>query len=197
LAFDTEHLRRQYAELTDDALLEMDRDELVDAAQRCYDDELAQRGLRKVRRTAASPDAEPNEVEVGEPPEWLPDAMTAMSSVGGEISLKDVKRLLDRAGISSYVVDREPEKPGDPGSNDLMVPPGQHLLALSVLDRDFFNPQTETDWKNHFEALNDQELLDIDADLLVAGMKDRIERLVRAYEDELLKRGLAELESGD
>ena len=31
--------------------------------------------------------------------------------------------------------------------------------------------------------------------LLVAGMRDRIARLVRAYEDELLKRGLAELET--
>jgi hypothetical protein len=76
------------------------------------------------------------------------------------------------------------------------VPSGQHLLALSVLDRDFFNPQTEEEWKNHFAALSDQELLDIDADLLVAGMRDRIERLVRAYEDELLKRDLAELETG-
>lgn len=195
MAFDTEQLRRQYAELTDDALLEMDRGELVDAARRCYDDELAQRGLRRARRETAASDTEHEEVEVGEPPEWLPDAMTAMSAVGGEVSITDAKRVLDRAGISSFVVDREPEKPGDPGSNDLMVPPGQHLLALSVLDRDFFNPQTEADWKNHFEALNDQELLEIDADLLVAGMKDRIERLVRAYEDELLKRGLAELET--
>jgi hypothetical protein len=38
--------------------------------------------------------------------------------------------------------------------------------------------------------------MELDADALVAGLRDRIDRLVRAYEDELLKRGLAELETG-
>jgi hypothetical protein len=196
LAFDPEQLRRQYAELTDEALLEMDRHELVEAARQCYDEELVLRGLRapKPPHDAASEETD-LDFEQGEEPAWLADAMTAMSAVGGEVSVVDAKRVLDRAGIPCYITDREPEKPGEPAGSDLLVPPGQHLLALSVLDRDFFNPQTEADWKNHFEALNDQELLEIDADLLVAGMRDRIERLVRAYEDELLKRGLAELET--
>jgi hypothetical protein len=196
LAFDLQQLRQQYSELTDEALLEINRDELVDAARECYDDELVQRRLRPAKRTTSATDAgTDSEVENGEEPDWLQDGMAAMSAVGGEVSVVDAKRVLDRAGITCFIVDREPEKPGEPGGSDLLVPPGQHLLALSVLDRDFFNPQTEADWKNHFEALNDQELLEIDADLLVAGMRDRIERLVRAYEDELLKRGLAELET--
>lgn len=190
MAIDLEQLRRQYSEMTDDALLEIEREELVDEALQCLDHELAHRGLSVARQYATVPE--------GEEPDWLGEAMTAMSSVGGEVSVTDARRVLDRAGIACFIVDREPEKDGDPVVNQLVVPTGQHLLALSILDRDFFNPQTEADWKSHFEALNDQELLDIDADLLVAGMRDRIERLVRAYEDELLKRGLAELEtSGD
>jgi hypothetical protein len=196
LPFDPDQLRRQYAEFTDDALLDMNRDELVDSARSVYDEELVRRGLRAPKRSShvtLTDDHTP--VEQGEAPEWLPDGMTAFSAVGGEVSMGDAKRVLDRAGIACYVVDREPEKPGDQPGSDLLVPPGQHLLALSILDRDFFNPQTEADWKTHFEALTDDELMEIDADLLVAGMRDRIERLVRAYEDELLKRGLAELET--
>ncbi len=123
--------------------------------------------------------------------------MTAMSMSEGRggSSVLDARTILRKANIACYVVMRDPEQPGGSSVYDLLVPPGQHLLALSVLDRDFFNPQTEEDWKAHFTVLSDDELMDLDADLLVAGMRDRIERLVRAYEDELLKRGLAELET--
>lgn len=182
---DLEQLRGQYAEMTDEALLEIDGGELVDAARACYEQELAQRGLHPASDDDASD---------GEEPEWLADGMIAMAAVGGD-GVMEARQVLRRTGIPCSIVDREPEIPGDPVVSNLMVPQGQHLQATSVLDRDFFNPQVEADWKNHFEALNDQELLDIDADLLVAGMRDRIDRLVRAYEDELLKRGLAELET--
>jgi hypothetical protein len=45
--------------------------------------------------------------------------------------------------------------------------------------------------------MSNDELLALDEDALVAGLRDRADRLVRAWEDELLKRGLAELESGN
>jgi hypothetical protein len=189
LAIDLDQLRRQYSEMTDEALLDIPREELVEEAQQCYDDELVRRGLRTARHVEVSQD--------GKEPAWLAEGMSAMSASGGVVSVLDAKRVLDRAGIACYILDREPERDEEQVISDLMVPPGQHLLALSVLDRDFFNPVTESEWKSHFEGLADQELLDIDADLLVAGMRDRIERLVRAYEDELLKRGLAELETAD
>jgi hypothetical protein len=48
LQVDLEDFRRRYAELSDEALLELDRDELVDLARDCYDAELAGRGLRRV-----------------------------------------------------------------------------------------------------------------------------------------------------
>lgn len=42
---DSEDFKRHYALLSDDALLEIDRDELVDAAREWYDAELAERKL--------------------------------------------------------------------------------------------------------------------------------------------------------
>lgn len=40
-----ENIRRQYAEMSDDALLEMEREDLVEQARQCYDEELGKRGL--------------------------------------------------------------------------------------------------------------------------------------------------------
>jgi hypothetical protein len=42
---DPEDFKRHYAMLSDTALLEIDRDELVDVARACYDAELAERDL--------------------------------------------------------------------------------------------------------------------------------------------------------
>ena len=51
---DLDDFRRRYAELSDEALLELSRDDLVDLARDCYDAELARRGLR---RSSSSPPA--------------------------------------------------------------------------------------------------------------------------------------------
>ncbi len=45
---DPEYLRRHYALLSDEALLEMDRADLVEVAQQLYDHEIARRGLAPV-----------------------------------------------------------------------------------------------------------------------------------------------------
>jgi hypothetical protein len=49
--------RKHFELLSDAALLETNRDELVDAAQQCYDAEVARRGL-------SSPEPEPEEPEI-------------------------------------------------------------------------------------------------------------------------------------
>ena len=41
-----EDLRRQYADLSDEALLDVDRQDLVELARTCYDEELARRHLK-------------------------------------------------------------------------------------------------------------------------------------------------------
>ena len=54
LNVDLDDFRRRYAELSDEALLELERDDLIDLARDCYDAELARRGLR---RNSSSPPA--------------------------------------------------------------------------------------------------------------------------------------------
>jgi PhnB protein len=48
-----EDFRRQYAGMSDEALLEVDRRELVDLARTCYDEELARRQLKNAPPAAA------------------------------------------------------------------------------------------------------------------------------------------------
>jgi hypothetical protein len=50
---DPEEFRRRYAELSDEGLLSIDRDELVEVALQCYDDELARRGLQPQPQASA------------------------------------------------------------------------------------------------------------------------------------------------
>jgi len=57
-----EDFRKHFELLSDDALLGTNRDELVEAAQQCYDAEVARRGLQ-------APEAEPEEPEVLPSPE--------------------------------------------------------------------------------------------------------------------------------
>ena len=69
---DPEYLRRHYASLSDEALLEMDRSELVETAQKCYDDELQRRKL--LLQPGSLPDVE-------EKPEWLDEASEVLSQL--------------------------------------------------------------------------------------------------------------------
>src|SRR5690242_13567789 len=94
---DLEYLRQHYASLSDDALLSIDRADLVAAAQNCYDEEIARRNLGPQRPVArveprrASPAIqEPVEEEAeadhespgdGEKPDWLDEAAEIYSRV--------------------------------------------------------------------------------------------------------------------
>ena len=133
-------------------------------------------------------------------PDWLESGMAVLSLSGAPGSdsaatIGDAREILDSAGIPCHPVVREPEEGGRYETYELLVPHGRHLQAISTLDKEIFNAELEKDWKAHFETMSDEELMEMEADDLVAGMRDRIDRLVRAYEDELLKRGLAELET--
>jgi PhnB protein len=46
MRINVDDIRRQYAELSDEALLEVDRNDLVEVARTCYDEELARRNLK-------------------------------------------------------------------------------------------------------------------------------------------------------
>jgi hypothetical protein len=56
MQIDPEEFRRHYDSLSDEALLDVNRDELVAVAQQCYDEELAHRGMvRESEAEAAAP----------------------------------------------------------------------------------------------------------------------------------------------
>ena len=113
---DLEDLRRYYASLPDEALLELDRAELTDAARRCYDEEVAQRDLAT---SEAQQDQADDEVEAGgaldpDPgakPDWLEDAACAcvFATFSGSPSGSDAetaREVLQAAGfpaISLYI----------------------------------------------------------------------------------------------
>ena len=192
-------LRDHYRSLTDDELFEIQRDELTEAAQRCYDEELAQRGLAEPEM---SEDAEPE--LVGESPtvfteqdaDWLADAACACSFVtqpGGTAAedAGNARDALTEAGVPCQISVVEVAASRDqPPQHEyrVMVPGALNLKATSILDKEVFNPQLEADWRTHFQELTDDQLRALTPDVICAGLADRITRLKRAYNDELARR---------
>jgi PhnB protein len=111
-----EDFRRQYAGMSDDALLEVDRRELVDLARTCYDEELARRQLKAppppVPEDLPEPHDEAEEFAVAETYESQEEAKLA-------------RELLRSAGIRAHL-----------GANGLalLVPVSTREDAREVLD---------------------------------------------------------------
>ena len=59
--------RKHFALLSDEALLETNRDELVETAQHCYDEEVARRGLNAPEAAEERPQAQPTHEPEGGP----------------------------------------------------------------------------------------------------------------------------------
>jgi hypothetical protein len=194
-----EEFSRYYRSLSDDALLEVDRDELVETARRCYDEEVSRRGLSLDAELIEEPDFEDaapalqdDEVE----PNWLEDAacVCSFADYPGNITapeMENARHVLEEDGIPCHISLRENEETSSARHTyDVMVPAKFQLRALSVLDREIFNVQAEADWKVHFEALSDEDLKAMDPKAMVAGWLDRVERLRRTYHAELDRRNI-------
>jgi hypothetical protein len=209
MTIDPDYLRQHYAQLTDEALLELHRADLVDAAQQCYDDELRNRGLlsRGARPADARPkspqpvSANPQPVQVFNPedkPEWFDDAAEALSRydqrgyepAGGIV---DAQQVLEAAGIPCYVDRAEIPKETMPQPTHvwrLLVPGDVALRANSVIERDISNPEFEAGWKTHLEMLSDEELLAMDPEVTFCGLFDKVERVTKTFDEELTRRRL-------
>ena len=190
MAVDINYLRRHYASLSDEALLEVDRGELVAAAQECYDSELKSRGLGANGQPAAS----------GAPPDWFDEAAEVFSRVDhpGAAQAPEVeaaRQALEDAGIPCHLeFAAMPEEAGQSRhasqERRLLVPSQLNLHAMNVIDRDIFNDGFEAGWRSHLEMLSDEELESTDPEDVFCGLFDRIERVTRAYREELERRGL-------
>jgi hypothetical protein len=200
MQIDLESLRRHYGSLSDDELLAVERDELTDAAQKCFDEEVERRGLAEAQESEAVPDEVAYEGAIsmaGVDPDWLQDAACACSFVsqpGGSAATdaENAREVLQDAGIPCQVSTVEvASSTGDrPAQYEyrVMVAGALSLKAASILDKEVFNPQLEADWRTHFASLSDLELGALNPDVICAGLADRIVRLKRAYNDEISRR---------
>jgi len=196
MAVDIESLRRHYASLSDEALLELNREELVAAAQSCYDEEVTQRGL--VASEAPEEDGvvlTPDENE----PEWIEEAAEVYSilirpGLSGASDIDAARSALSEAGVPSYldVLEEPSEDPGVPPTQRwrLLVPGEMNLQATSILERDIFNAEFEAVWRHHLETLSDEQLEATEPQDVLCGLFDRVQRVLQAYEDEWERRGL-------
>jgi len=71
-----------------------------------------------------------------------------------------------------------------------VVPGNFNMQATSTLERDLFNQEFEAGWKGYLEVLSDDELLEGSPETILCGLFDRIERVTKAYEEEVARRGL-------
>lgn len=208
-------LRRHYASLSDQALRGIDRTELVEIARECYDQELAQREpLKKTESlpraaTRVAPLQEPEHEEEaeevaedeldagsGDTPEWIEEAacvctFSSSSGIRATSDAENARDVLTEAGIPCHVVLHhiDPDLAPLPRAEyRVMVPGGLNLEAASVLDKEIFNAEVEAEWRAHFAVLTDEELLGVDQEILFGGLLDRIERVRRAYDEEVTRR---------
>jgi len=200
MRIDLESLRRHYGSLSDDELLAVERNELTDSAQKCFDEEVERRGLDEAQESEAAPDEDAYEVATptaGVDPDWLQDAACACSFVsqpGGSAAsdVENAREVLQDAGIPCQVFTVEvAASTGDRAAQyeyRVMVPGALNLKATSILDKELFNPQLEADWRTHFASMTDRELGAVNPDVICAGLVDRIARLRRAYNDEVSRR---------
>ncbi|HEY7389764.1 MAG TPA: hypothetical protein VH640_14705 [Bryobacteraceae bacterium] len=195
-----ESLRQHYRSLSDEELSALRRDELIEVAQKCYDEEWERRGFGETQESDLAEGSEEYEEAFAEDeaePDWLEDATCVASFVsqpgGSAASDAEAARLgLQRAGIPCQISMAEvaPSTGDQPAQHEYraMVPAPLTLKATSILDKEVFNPQLEADWRIHLESLTDAELAALNPDVICAGLFDRIARLKRVYNDEVSRR---------
>jgi hypothetical protein len=181
-------LKRHYASLTDEELLDLDRDELTKAAQEAYDREIASRGLNE-----ESPDARP-EVGGEAKPDWEKGAVSTCSFVdlpkgSAAEKISRAQAALETAGIPHQLTVTRDED-SDQETVNVMVPLNLELHACAVIDRDLFNPEFEAEWRRHLSILSDEDMMALDPKIFCAAHLDRAERVRRAYIDEMQRREL-------
>jgi hypothetical protein len=201
LLINPNELRRRYAWLSDEALFEIDRTELIETAQGIYDEEVRRREARVHPGEEYDDAGDPDRyaIDVGPEPDWLEDAACALRiSILPGVALAEeasqARFALRTAGIPCHIVTKPVEfwEEDSPPPRDycVMVPGAVQLHAASVLDRAIFNSREEGNWRTHFEALTDRQLGALNPDIFCAGILDRAERLRSAYNDEVSKRNL-------
>jgi hypothetical protein len=71
---------------------------------------------------------------------------------------------------------------------EVLVPVRLMVHAASILDRELFNDEFETYWRDHLSMLSNKDLMALDPDIFCAGLMDKLARMKRIYADEMAKR---------
>jgi hypothetical protein len=190
-----DELRRYYASVSDEMLLEIDPASLTDAARRCYESEFAKRGLSP--GAGPLPAEEYLEDSFEAEPDWMeyaacPCSFTAVPGSDHAHDAERAREVLRAAGIPCHLSVVSPDPPAEATQRfdeyRALVPASLNLKAISVLDKEIFNADLEADWRAHFAELSQEELRALNPEIICAGLRDRVERLTRAYTDEIARR---------
>jgi hypothetical protein len=213
---DPEHLRRHYSTLSDEALLAIDRAELIEMAQRYYDAELEKRSLAPSIEAHYSKSSSAAETDVDLPPdldfepgapddehqpEWVAEAAEAYSVVEdhsgrAEQRLADARQVLGAAHIPCCVelveLSEEEKRPVLATHRyRLLVPASLSWRAMSTLERDLANPDFEQAWRAQLQACSDRDLPSMRPQIVFCHLFDQVERMTRAFEEEVARRSSA------
>ena len=190
-----DELRRYYASLSDEMLLEIDPASLTDAARRCYESEFAKRDLSPDDGPLPAEEYIEESFEVE--PDWMeyaacPCSFTAVPGSNHAHDAERAREVLRAAGIPCHLSVASPEPRHEEvhrfDEYRALVPASLNLKAISVLDKEIFNADLEADWRAHFAELSDEELRALNPEIICAGLLDRVERLKCAYTDEIARR---------
>ena len=127
MQIDPEDFKRHYAMLSDAALLEVNRDELVDVARACYDAELAERNLAA---EASEPTAAAVEATAGQ-------ADGDLQLVGTFLSIEEAnfaRGLLQSADVPCSLENEFSAAYSGTGALRLLVPASVYERACEILE---------------------------------------------------------------
>ena len=152
MQIDPEDFKRHYALLSDDALLEIDRDELVDAARPYYDAELAERKL-------APPDAEESGPSADQSDDAHRQTEDGPQLVATFLSLDEAnfaRGLLQSADITCSLENEHGAQWAGNGALRLMVPAAAYDRACEILETEISEEdliaQAEAEASDHDES---------------------------------------------
>jgi len=125
-----EEFQRKFRELRDEALLEIDRDELIESARQCYDQELASRSLAPAQPARPAEPAGPS---------GPVDELVQVGTFGLKQDSDLAQSILESAGIPSFrpdahMADIAPYLIGSCGLGKLLVPASYAEQARQLLE---------------------------------------------------------------
>ena len=140
MKLDIDGIRRQYAELSDEALLEIEPADLVEAARRCYEEEVARRQLKRSAVEHAAPLDE--------------EELTVAGTYNSMDTARTARDALRKAGIRAYLANEFPEDEAGTlrkafGDMPLLVPVSMLDAAREMIDAQTEGKAIETGYIRH------------------------------------------------